>query len=491
MPELNSYFHIIKVGRSIMNYEGSLAQLKEVLSEKYTFRSATEDELDRLNKLAGGRLTDNMLAFFSEFGLDKGKRALLRDLIEIHGAEDLVKYNTGAVPVYMVFPFGFFCFASFINGDAICVDLEDERHPVYQFSHELINDTDDSDTLDIWIDGDIQSFPRNRENALRAACLMARSFEIFIENMSLKRAIAPHDIDYIFDKAKEEFELIKHPSNIRFDIEKGVLKKCRASKLVIDITIPDNVTAIGDEAFIYMRFFQKLYIPDGVTKIGSNAFRFCESLNALRLPGTVTELPKRMCYQCYSLEEIIIPAGVRSIGEDCFEDCIRLSNVMIPHGVERIEWGAFSGCKALRSVFVPNTVTSIHASAFSGCSQLTDFRWEGRVNAVELGINSSDDIINAIDILNRNDLTRKNDLGSKYLVVIGMYRETQCSDAFDFIKKNYIKMARYFIENDCEKNLTLLAQYSEFTSRKRLNDLIRLAEEYHNQKIYDLLMGMK
>ena len=474
-----------------MNYEESLAQLKEVLSEKYTFRNATEEELDRLNQLAGGRLTDHMLAFLSAFGLDHGKRALLRDLIEIHGAEDLLKYNTGAVPVYMVHPFGFFCFASFINGDAICVDLEDERHPVYQLSHELINDTDDSDILEIWIDGDIQSFPRNRENALRAACTMARSFEDFIENMSCQRAIAPHDIDYIFDKAKIEFELIKHPGNIRFDIENGVLKKCRASKLVTDITLPDNVNAIGDEAFIYMRFFQTLYIPDGVTEIGSNAFRFCESLNALRLPETVTELPERMCFQCYSLEEITIPASVRSIGHDCFEDCIRLSNVVIPHGVKRIEWGAFSGCKALRSVFVPDTVDSIHDFAFSGCSQLTDFRWEGKVNAVELGINNSDDIINVIDILNRNDLTGKYDLGSKYLVAIGMYRETQCSDAFDFIKKNYIKMARYFIENDCEKNLTLLAQYSEFTSRKRLNDLIKLAEEYHNQKIYELLIGMK
>ena len=74
---------------------------------------ATEEELDRLDKLAGGRLTDNMRVFFSAFGLDKGMRALLCDFIEIHGAEDLVKYNTGAVPVYMVQPFGFFAFASY------------------------------------------------------------------------------------------------------------------------------------------------------------------------------------------------------------------------------------------------------------------------------------------------------------------------------------------------------------------------------------------
>ena len=162
---------------------------------------------------------------------------------------------------------------------------------------------------------------------------------------------------------------------------------------------------------------------------------------------------------------------------------------MISHGVERIKGGAFLGCKALRSVFVPNTVTSIDRFAFSGCSLLTDFRWEERVNAVELRTKGS--FIGIIDMLNRNDLTEKYDIEFKYSVIIGIYRETQYSDAFNFIKKNYIKMARYFIENDCEKNLTLLAQYSEFTSRKRLNDLIKLAEEYHNQKIYDLLIGMK
>ena len=140
----------------------------------------------------------------------------------------------------------------YINGDALCVDLEDDQHPVYQFSHELINDTDNNDTLEIWIDGDIQRFPRNRENALRAACTMARSFEVFIENMSCKKCIAPHDIDYMLDKAKEEFELGKLPDGIRFDIENGVLKKCRASKLVTEITIPDHVTAIGDEAFSFL-----------------------------------------------------------------------------------------------------------------------------------------------------------------------------------------------------------------------------------------------
>ena len=470
-----------------MGYKETLAELKEILSEKYTFRNATEDELDRLNQLAGGRLTDQMLAFFSTFGLDYGTRALRGD-IAINGAEYLLKFNTGAVPECMVLPFGFFCVASYINGDALCVDLEDDHHPVYQFSHDLIND---SDTIDLWIDGTTQSFPLNRENALLAATIRASSFEIFVEYLRNKVALGLSSVNYIIDKAKEELVLRKLPGGIYFEIENGVLTKCRVSKLVTDITIPDGVTAIGDEAFSFLSMIRNVYIPDGVTAIGKKAFFYCMSLDSIKLPETVSELPERMCCHCYSLKEINIPANVRIIGDNCFEDCQKLRNVMISPGVERIEWCGFEKCRELRSVFIPDTVTFIDRSAFSECTLLTELHWEGKVHAVELRLESHRDLSQAIFMLNRNTLTDSFDIGLKYLIILGVYRETESSDAFAFIKKNYIKMARHFIENDCVENLTLLAQYSEFTSRKRLNELIRLAEQYENQRICDLLIGMK
>ena len=492
-----------------MKFDESLSQLKEMLSEEYNFRQATDDELEGLNELAGGRLTDEMLAYFSAFGLDKNERALYGN-IAIYGAEHLIRFMKDGVPESTVLPFGFFCIASYINGDAICVDLEDDHHPVYHFPIELIND---GDTIDMWIDGESKSFPLNRENALLASCRLAPSFEWYIEYLRQRIGLDPYTVTYIQDKAIEELELRKQPDGISLEIEDGVLKKCRISKLVTTVKVPEGVTAIGESAFS-SQAVREVYIPDSVTEIGSNAFKFCTSLDSVRLPETITELPERMffgCYSlknitipesvrtlgsscfygCYSLDEIRRPAGVREIGDNCFEECTGLTHVVIPRGVERVSWAAFSKCSELRSVFIPDSVTVVEQNAFANCGRLTKLRWEGRVDAVELSAKSNDDIRKAVRMLNQRSLGESFDTGLRYPLVIGMYRETGSSDALVFIKKNYKKMARNFIENGCEENVTFLAQHSELSAKSRLNELIKLAEQCDNQRICDILIKMK
>ena len=492
-----------------MRFDEALVQLKEMLSEEYTFRSATQDEIDRLNELAGGRLTNEMLAFFSAFGIDKYERALYGN-IQIIGAERLIRENKDAVPACTVLPFGFFCIASYINGDAICVDLEDDHHPVYHFPVELVND---GDTIDIWIDGENRIFPLNRENLLMASCRLAPSFEWYIDYLRQRIGLDPYRVTYIVEKVIEELELREQPGGISLEIEDGVLKKCRISKLVTTVRVPDGVTAIGESAFAYQAV-REVYIPDSVTEIGSHTFNFCTSLDSVRLPETITELPERMffgCYSlknitiresvralgkscfycCHSLDEVRIPAGVREISDNCYEGCMGFTHVVIPRGVERVNWAAFKNCSELGSVFIPDTVTFVEHNAFADCPRLTELRWEGRVDAVELSMKSIDDVRKAFNMLNRKNLSESFDIGLRYPLIIGMYRETSSSDALAFIKKNYKKMARYFIENGCEKNVTFLAQHSEFSAKSRLNELIKLAEQYEDQRIYDLLIKMK
>ena len=488
-----------------MRFDEKIAKLKEILSEGSTFPDATEDVVERLNELAGGRLTDEMLAYFRMLGMSRNERVLLGN-IQFLGAEWMIKENTDAVPACTVLPFGFFCVASYINGDAICVDLEDVYHPVYHIPVELVND---GDTITMWVDGELQSFPLNRENILLASYRLASDFGWYIEHLCEGIGSDPVTVTHIQKKVKEELELRKLPGGIRFEIEDGVLKKCAVSKLVNTVKVPEGVSAIGEAAFSGLGV-REVYIPDSVIGIGSCAFRFCESLQSVRLPENITEFPERIFYgcmslkdftipagvttfgnecfyECYALDEISIPEGIREISKNCYEECNGLTEIVIPRGVESINSSAFAHCEELRSVFIPDTVTCVERSAFHDSDRITKFRWEGRVDAVELKINNNYVMSMALWALNNRRLDDSIDEGVKYPMIIGMYRENGNSEALAYITKKYKKMATYFIENDCAENLVFLASHSEFSAKNRLKELIKLAEQYNNQSIWQIL----
>lgn len=66
-------------------------------------------------------------------------------------------------------------------------------------------------------------------------------------------------------------------------IKKGVVLRYRVGiiervKKKIDITIPEDVTEIGDHAFANNDLIDKIIIPSGVKKIGEFAFMNCSNL---------------------------------------------------------------------------------------------------------------------------------------------------------------------------------------------------------------------
>ena len=57
-----------------------------------------------------------------------------------------------------------------------------------------------------------------------------------------------------------------------------------------DVTIPDGVTKIEDEAFWECTGLTSIKIPNSVTTIGSSAFVCCIGLTSVTIPDSVTSI---------------------------------------------------------------------------------------------------------------------------------------------------------------------------------------------------------
>ena len=142
-----------------------------------------------------------------------------------------------------------------------------------------------------------------------------------------------------------------------------------------NITIPDSVTSIWNQAFYGCTGLTSITIPDSVTSIGDGAFSGCSGLTSI----TVAE--GNPVY--HSAGNCII----RTESEVLIAGC---QNSIIPTdgSVTSIGNSAFRGCTGLTSVTIPDSVTSIWNQAFYGCTGLTSIIFQGtqeQWNAISKG----------------------------------------------------------------------------------------------------------
>ncbi|MDR1939957.1 MAG: leucine-rich repeat protein [Clostridiales bacterium] len=157
-------------------------------------------------------------------------------------------------------------------------------------------------------------------------------------------------------------------SNNLTGIGEGAFVGCSS---LISIEIPNGVTVIGDSLFAYCESLTSIRIPDRVTDIGGYAFVGCGSLTSIEIPNTVTTIGDYAFALCGSLTSIVIPNNVTDMGEYAFYCCYNLISAIIGNAMTAISGYTFAFCGSLTSVELPDSVTAIGEAAFYSCGGLT------------------------------------------------------------------------------------------------------------------------
>jgi hypothetical protein len=129
------------------------------------------------------------------------------------------------------------------------------------------------------------------------------------------------------------------------------------------LQIGSSCTTIGSIAFYYCGFTGSLTIPDNVTSIGSQAFQGCTGFTGtLRISKNITSIGSYTFNNCSGLNgSLTIGNSVASIGSGAFYYCTGLTSLTIPNSVTTIGPNAFFGCTGLTAVY-----TNTPASSFTG-----------------------------------------------------------------------------------------------------------------------------
>lgn len=204
--------------------------------------------------------------------------------------------------------------------------------------------------------------------------------------------------------------LDKHRDNDGLVIISGILfDGHRASG---DITIPDTVRCIADDAFMKPHCGPYLYedynginsvtIPSSVKRIGAYAF---ENSNVSKVTFSEGNEVIGNCAfnECPNLKDINLPQSINDISEDSFDwnnintknengfivsNGLLISgrkakgNIVIPNDITRIIGGAFRNNNDITSVTIPANVKDIPSYAFCNCTSLNNVTIENGILSI-------------------------------------------------------------------------------------------------------------
>ena len=139
------------------------------------------------------------------------------------------------------------------------------------------------------------------------------------------------------------------------------------------VAIPEGFTNIYNDTF-FNSPLEEVTIPESIRMIGDNAFSSCKNLKNIEIPSKVATIG-HSAFAMSSLESVVLESALESVGRRTFFNCENLKKVEIRDSkLEILTWEMFAECRKLEEVSIPENVREIQKLAFVGCLNLRKVR---------------------------------------------------------------------------------------------------------------------
>ncbi len=117
---------------------------------------------------------------------------------------------------------------------------------------------------------------------------------------------------------------------------------------------------------------ESIILNSNSTKIRSYAFYGNTTLVSITIPNNVTQIGRDAFYHCINLESVLLgnESKLETISTEAFQQCSNLTNISLPETLTTIGSYAFQSCYKLPSVIIHEQVNTINTYAFSFCYNL-------------------------------------------------------------------------------------------------------------------------